>query len=72
MFENRVWKRIFALKKDEMKGKWRKLYKKEIHKLFTRYYTTVLSRNMGTVQRCCIRRKLPNACVRKTTATLSE
>jgi hypothetical protein len=33
MFENRVLRRIFGLKRDEVIGGWRKLHKEELHNL---------------------------------------
>jgi hypothetical protein len=33
VFENRVLRRIFRPKRDEMKGDWIKLHKKELHDL---------------------------------------
>jgi hypothetical protein len=34
VFENRVLRRIFAIKKDEVMGEWRKLHNKELHDLY--------------------------------------
>jgi hypothetical protein len=34
MFENRVLRRIFGLKRDEVTDEWRKLHKKELHDLY--------------------------------------
>jgi hypothetical protein len=31
VFENRVLRRIFGPKRDEVKGEWRKLHNKELH-----------------------------------------
>jgi hypothetical protein len=31
VFENRVLRRIFGLKRDEVTGKWRKLHNEELH-----------------------------------------
>jgi PAS domain-containing protein len=31
VFGNRVWQRIFGLKRDEVKGKWRKLHNEELN-----------------------------------------
>jgi hypothetical protein len=33
VFENRVLKRIFGLKKDEVTGEWRRLHKEELNDL---------------------------------------
>ena len=35
MFENRVLRRIFGPKRDEVTGKWRKLHNEEINDLYT-------------------------------------
>jgi hypothetical protein len=35
VFENRVLKRIFRSKRDEVTGGWRKLHNKELHKLYS-------------------------------------
>jgi hypothetical protein len=35
VFENRVLRRIFGLKRDEVTGDWRKLHNKELHKLYS-------------------------------------
>jgi hypothetical protein len=35
VFENRVLRRIFVPKKDEMTGEWRKLHNKELHDLYS-------------------------------------
>jgi hypothetical protein len=34
VFENRVLKRIFGLKRDEVTGGWRKLHNEELHNLY--------------------------------------
>jgi hypothetical protein len=36
-FENRVLRRIFGLKRDEVTGKWRKLHNKELHSFLTKF-----------------------------------
>jgi hypothetical protein len=33
--ENRVLRRIFRLKKDEVMGEWRKLHNRELHNLYS-------------------------------------
>jgi hypothetical protein len=40
VIENRVYRRIFGPKKDEVMGGWRKLHNEELHNLypFTKYY----------------------------------
>jgi hypothetical protein len=35
VFENRVLRRIFGPKRDEVKGEWRKLHNEELHKLYS-------------------------------------
>jgi hypothetical protein len=35
VFENRVLRRIFGLKRDEVMGEWRKLNNKELHYLYS-------------------------------------
>jgi hypothetical protein len=35
VFENRVLRRIFGLKRDEVMGKWRKLHNEELHNLYS-------------------------------------
>jgi hypothetical protein len=37
VFENRVLRRIFGLKRDEVTGEWRKLHE-ELHDFFAKYY----------------------------------
>jgi hypothetical protein len=34
VFENRVLRRIFGSKKDEVTGEWRKLHNEELHDLY--------------------------------------
>jgi hypothetical protein len=34
-FENRVLRRIFGPKRDEVTGEWRKLHNKELHDLYS-------------------------------------
>jgi hypothetical protein len=34
LFENRVLRRIFGLKRDEVTGSWRKLHNEELHNLY--------------------------------------
>jgi PAS domain-containing protein len=34
VFENRVLRRIFGLKRDEVMGDWRKLHSEELHNLY--------------------------------------
>jgi hypothetical protein len=35
VFENRVWRRIFGPKRDEVTGGWRKLHNEEFHNLYS-------------------------------------
>jgi hypothetical protein len=35
VFENRVLRRIFGPKRDEVKGGWRKLHNEELHNLYS-------------------------------------
>jgi hypothetical protein len=35
MFENRVQRRIFGTKRDEVTGGWRELHDKELHNLYS-------------------------------------
>jgi hypothetical protein len=35
VFENRVLRRIFGPKRDEVRGEWRKLHNKELHDLYS-------------------------------------
>jgi hypothetical protein len=35
VFDNRVLKRIFGPKRDEVKGGWRKLHNEELHNLYS-------------------------------------
>jgi hypothetical protein len=35
MFENRVLRRIFGLRRDEMTGEWRKLHNEELSGLYS-------------------------------------
>jgi hypothetical protein len=34
MFENRVLRRIFGLKREEVAGDWRRLHNEELHNLY--------------------------------------
>ena len=35
MFENRVLRRVFGRKRDEVKGKWRRVYNEELYDLYS-------------------------------------
>ena len=38
VLENRVLRRIFGSKRDEVTGEWRKVHNEELNDLLTRYY----------------------------------
>jgi hypothetical protein len=42
VFENRVLKRIFGPKRDEVTGEWRKLHNKEFHDLYSSPSTSII------------------------------
>jgi hypothetical protein len=48
VFENRVLRRIFGLKRDEVTGEWRKLHNEELHNLYSSpgIIRTIKSRRM--------------------------
>ena len=46
VFENKVLKKIFGAKKDEIAGEWRKLHNAEIHAL---YSTSNMIRNLKSI-----------------------
>jgi hypothetical protein len=35
MFENRMLRRVFGSKRDEVTGEWRKLHNEELHNLYS-------------------------------------
>jgi hypothetical protein len=49
MFENRVLRRIFGRKRDEVTGGWRKLHNEELHNLYSSpsIIRMIKSRRMG-------------------------
>jgi hypothetical protein len=49
VFENRVLRRIFGLKRDEVTGEWRKLHNEELHDLYSSpsIIRIIKSRRMG-------------------------
>jgi hypothetical protein len=49
VFENRVLRRIFGPKKDEVTGKWRKLHNEELHDMYSspRMIRIIKSRRMS-------------------------
>jgi hypothetical protein len=70
VFENRVLRRIFGLKREEVTGEWRKLYNEELHNLysFPDIMRQVKSRRMrwaGHVARLGEERKVYNVLVGK-------
>jgi hypothetical protein len=47
IFENRVLRRIFRPKRDEVRGEWRRLHDKELHALYSpNIIRAIKSRNM--------------------------
>jgi hypothetical protein len=51
MFENRVMRRIFGPKRDEVTGEWRKLHNEELHNLYSspNIIRMIMSRRMRWV-----------------------
>jgi hypothetical protein len=49
VFENRVLRRIFGTKRDEVMGDWRKLHTEELHNLYSSPNRMVKSRMMRWV-----------------------
>jgi hypothetical protein len=47
VFENRVLRRIFGPKRDEVTGDWRKLYNEELHNLYYSPNVIRLIKSMG-------------------------
>jgi hypothetical protein len=49
VFANRVLRRIFGPKRDEVTGEWRKLYNEELNDLYTfpNIFRVIKSRRMG-------------------------
>jgi hypothetical protein len=46
VFENRVVRRIFGPKRDEVTGDWRKLHNKELHNLYSPPSTIKMSKSV--------------------------
>ena len=46
MFENRVLRRIFGPKRDEVTGEWRKLHNEELNHLYSSTVRVIKSRRM--------------------------
>jgi hypothetical protein len=42
VFENRVLRRIFVPKREEVAGDWKRLYNEELHNLYTLYVIGVI------------------------------
>jgi hypothetical protein len=55
MFENRVLRRIFGRKRDEVTGDWRKLHNEDVHNLFSsiNVIRMIKSRRMRCMGRGC-------------------
>jgi hypothetical protein len=64
MFENRVLRRIFRLKRDEVTGGWRKLHNEELHNLYSLSYIIrmIKSRKMKRSGHVTLMWKKRNAC----------
>jgi hypothetical protein len=69
VFENRVLRRIFGPKRDEVMGEWRKLYNGELHNLYSSpdIITQMKSRRMRWVGHvaCMVERKMCKVLVGK-------
>jgi hypothetical protein len=63
VFENRVLRRIFGPKRDEVKGEWRKLHNEELHDLYflPSLIGMIKSRRMKWVEHVARRREKRNA-----------
>ena len=46
MFENRVLRRLFGPKRDEVTGEWRRLHNKELHDLYAPPNTISMIKSM--------------------------
>jgi hypothetical protein len=46
VFENRVLRRIFAEKRDEVMGGWRKLHNEELHNLYSSPSITIMIKSI--------------------------
>jgi hypothetical protein len=42
VFENRVLRRIFGLKRDEVIGEWRKLHNNELRNFYSYFYSSII------------------------------
>jgi hypothetical protein len=70
VFENRVLRRIFGPKRDEVTGEWRKLHNEELHNLYSsaiiiRQVKSRRMRKAGHVARMAEERKLYKVLVGK-------
>jgi hypothetical protein len=52
VFENRVLRRIFAPKRDEVTGGWRKLHNEELHNLYSSPSTIRMIKQDGVDKAC--------------------
>jgi hypothetical protein len=53
VFENRVLRRIFGPKRDEVTGGWRKLHNEELHNLYSSPGTIKIKVREGEIGRAC-------------------
>jgi hypothetical protein len=51
MFENRVFRRIFGPKRDEVTGGWRKVHNEELHNLYSSPSIIRMIREIGLAYR---------------------
>jgi hypothetical protein len=47
VFENRVLRRIFVFKRDELTGEWRKLHDEDLHDLYSKPNTVRVIKSDG-------------------------
>jgi len=50
VFENRILRRIFGSKRDEVTGEWRKLHNEELNDLY--YSPTIVRVHRGRLEPC--------------------
>jgi hypothetical protein len=64
VFENRVLRRIFGPKREEVAGGWRRLHNEELHNLYTslKIIRVIKSRTMGWVRRVGRMVEMGNPC----------
>jgi hypothetical protein len=70
VFENRVLRRMFGLKRDEVTGEWRKLYNEELHDMYSsptilRVIKSIIMRGAGHVARMVEGKGLHRVLVKK-------